>query len=80
MRPRTKEPTTPFAIALVRARARLGLTQAEMGRKLGIPARTWQDYEREKRRPPASTQALILKALAGISAPSPFSEFSHPPS
>jgi len=40
-------------------RERLGLTQAEMGEKLGVHLRTYQQWEYGRRRPGAATRKLL---------------------
>jgi DNA-binding transcriptional regulator YiaG len=48
------------------ARRAAGLTQAEMSERLGIPARTIQDWEAGARRPPEWAKKLVLEKLENL--------------
>ena len=48
------------------ARIEAGLTQEAMAEKLGIPKRTIQDWEREKRNPPGYVERLVVDELKRI--------------
>lgn len=54
-----------FAAALLMHRERLGLTQAGAASFLGMPLRTWEDYEAGRREPPEWVQKLVLRVLSG---------------
>lgn len=53
----------PFGAALLAHRRRLGLTQAGAAKLLGMPLRTWQDYERSRRVPPEWVQRLARTGI-----------------
>ncbi len=53
-----------FAEQLKQARTALGMTQQALSDWLEVPKRTIQDWEGEKRTPPAYVQKLILNALS----------------
>lgn len=48
------------------ARQTAGLTQAKITELFGIPRRTVQDWEAEKKTPPVYVQRWYLEALAKI--------------
>ena len=52
--------TTPFGIKLRESRAQSGASQTGLARKLGIPLRTWQDWESGRRNPPAWVARMVL--------------------
>lgn len=52
--------------AIKQRRAELGLTQQKMSDLTGIPIRTIQDWENERRTPPAWTERLVLQDLDRI--------------
>lgn len=49
------------------ARIEAGLTQETMAEKLGIPKRTIQDWEREKRIPPDYVERLVVAEFKRMS-------------
>lgn len=52
--------------AIKDARERAGLTQAQVYKLIGVPVRTIQDWEAEKRQPPAWAERLIIEKLNTI--------------
>jgi DNA-binding transcriptional regulator YiaG len=58
-------PTKTFAQALRRWRkAQGGITKAEAARRLGVPYRTWQNWELGINEPRGLARRLILESLA----------------
>jgi DNA-binding XRE family transcriptional regulator len=55
-----------FLKALKKLRGEVGLTQVEMGEKLGIPRRTIEDWERGLKSPPDFSQKAVIKELTAI--------------
>jgi transcriptional regulator with XRE-family HTH domain len=55
---------------LPEARRLLGMTQAELGRALGVAGNTIARWERGERRPPGKLLDLALSSLRGEVAPS----------
>ena len=53
---------TVDSYAIVRAREKSGLTQAEFAKLLGVSVRTLQDWEQGRREPNAAAQTLIKVA------------------
>lgn len=53
---------TVDSYAIVRAREKSGLTQAEFSKLLGVSVRTLQDWEQGRREPNAAAQTLIKVA------------------
>ncbi len=53
---------TVDSYAIVRAREKSGLTQAEFATLLGVSVRTLQDWEQGRREPNAAAQTLIKVA------------------
>ncbi len=53
---------TVDSYAIVRAREKSGLTQAEFAKLLGVSVRTLQDWEQGRREPTAAAQTLIKVA------------------
>lgn len=51
------------------ARKMAGLTQASMSIWLGIPTRTIEDWETEKRNPPKWVERLVVEKLQNINKP-----------
>jgi transcriptional regulator with XRE-family HTH domain len=64
-----------FAAALKRYRARHGWTQAQAAAHLGVPLRTWQNWEIARNRPPeyalATLTALMASPLEFAADPTP---------
>lgn len=56
------EVPTPAAGLLQLARGRAGLTQAELGRRAGVPASMVSAYERDRRQPTLTTLLRLLRA------------------
>ena len=52
--------------AIKEAREKAGLTQAQVYKLIGVPVRTIQDWEAEKRQPPAWAERLIIEKLNTI--------------
>nr|DAM17463.1 MAG TPA: putative transcriptional regulator [Caudoviricetes sp.] len=52
--------------AIKEAREKAGLTQAQVYKLIGVPVRTVQDWEAEKRQPPAWAERLIIEKLNAI--------------
>lgn len=52
--------------AIKDAREKAGLTQAQVYKLIGVPVRTIQDWEAEKRQPPAWAERLIIEKLNAI--------------
>nr|DAJ77192.1 MAG TPA: helix-turn-helix domain protein [Caudoviricetes sp.] len=52
--------------AIKKAREKAGLTQAQVYKLIGVPVRTIQDWEAEKRQPPAWAERLIIEKLNTI--------------
>lgn len=48
------------------ARKNAGITQAEMSIMLGIPKRTIEDWETEKRTPPQWVSNLVIEKLNSL--------------
>ena len=59
---RTGRRFTVDSYAIVRAREKSGLTQAEFAKLLGVSVRTLQDWEQGRREPNAAAQTLIKVA------------------
>ena len=59
---RTGRRFTIDSYAIVRAREKSGLTQAEFAKLLGVSVRTLQDWEQGRREPNAAAQTLIKVA------------------
>ena len=59
---RTGRRFTVDSYAIVRAREKSELTQAEFARLLGVSVRTLQDWEQGRREPNAAAQTLIRVA------------------
>lgn len=59
---RTGRRFTVDSYAIVRAREKSGLTQAEFAKLLGVSVRTLQDWEQGRREPNAAAQTLIRVA------------------
>ncbi len=59
---RTGRRFTVDSYAIVRAREKSGLTQAEFATLLGVSVRTLQDWEQGRREPNAAAQTLIKVA------------------
>lgn len=59
---RTGRRFTVDSFAIVRAREKSGLTQAEFAKLLGVSVRTLQDWEQGRREPNAAAQTLIKVA------------------
>ncbi len=59
---RTGRRFTVDSYAIVRARAKSDLTQAEFAKLLGVSVRTLQDWEQGRREPNAAAQTLIKVA------------------
>lgn len=59
---RTGRRFTVDSFAMVRAREKSGLTQAEFAKLLGVSVRTLQDWEQGRREPNAAAQTLIKVA------------------
>ena len=59
---RTGRRFTVDSDAIVRAREKSGLTQAEFAKLLGVSVRTLQDWEQGRREPNAAAQTLIKVA------------------
>lgn len=56
-------PKEPFGQRLARLRKSQGITQIELGKKIGVSQRVITYYERETKRPPAVYLPLIAKIL-----------------
>lgn len=59
---RTGRRFTVDSYAIVRAREKTGLTQAEFAKLLGVSVRTLQDWEQGRREPNAAAKTLIKVA------------------
>ena len=46
-----------------KAREKLGISQRELGKRLGIPKRTIENWEVGKRKPPAWAERLIIEKV-----------------
>ena len=57
-----EEMSTPAAGLLRLARSKAGITQAELGRRAGVPASMISAYERDRRQPTLATLLRLLKA------------------
>ena len=62
-RPRISEPTGDFAADLRQLRKDLGLTQTRAAALLGVPMRTYQDWEGSEHNPPPYVQRMALITL-----------------
>lgn len=49
------------------ARKVAGLTQSAASELIGVPKRTWEDWEAERRRPPEYVERLIVEKLSNYS-------------
>ena len=65
------EPEEPFAGWVRELRRRLGLTQGELGKRVGVGQGTVSGWERGKTMPPVATQERLtgLAAGAGLGPP-----------
>lgn len=50
------------------ARKAAGLTQAAAAEFIGVPKRTWEDWEAERRHPPEYVEKLIIEKLQTLKA------------
>lgn len=48
------------------ARKAAGLTQAAAAEMIGVPKRTWEDWEGEKHSPPEYVKRLIIEKLLNL--------------
>ena len=48
------------------ARKAAGLTQAAAAEMIGVPKRTWEDWEGEKHNPPEYVKKLIIEKLLNL--------------
>lgn len=49
------------------ARKAAGLTQAAAAEMIGVPKRTWEDWESERRHPPQYVEKLVVEKLLNFS-------------
>lgn len=50
------------------ARKAAGLTQAAAAEMIGVPKRTWEDWETDRRHPPQYVEKLIIEKLNTLKA------------
>lgn len=50
------------------ARKAAGLTQSAAAELIGVPKRTWEDWEAERRHPPLYVEKLIIEKLQTLKA------------
>jgi DNA-binding transcriptional regulator YiaG len=52
--------------AIKEARKRLGISQRALGKKLDIPTRTIEDWERDLHKPPVWAEKLLLEKMKSM--------------
>jgi DNA-binding transcriptional regulator YiaG len=62
----TNHSRSSFAAALRSWRKGRRLTQQDAARLLGVPLRTWQNWEIGWRTPPPYRQRLVIRALGSV--------------